>query len=105
MASHRLFRVLLIGLAIVAAASLEAVVDLGSWSPKTPMAAPRGGTNGATVNGVLYVPGGCIDGLGYIATNQAYNPATNTWTAKEPMPTGRCQPVVAEIDGLIYVAG
>jgi N-acetylneuraminic acid mutarotase len=37
--------------------------------------------------------------------NQAYDPATNTWENKAPMPTNRTQMEAAVVDGKIYVMG
>ncbi len=63
-------------------------------------------------NGLIYVFGGVNNqdngGLKNVSldTVQAYDPATNTWTTKSPMPTAR-QGLAAALgpDGLIYVFG
>src|SRR6266545_365477 len=43
--------------------------------------------------------------LGLVATVEAYNPATNSWTTKASMPTPRAYLGAAAIDGVIYAAG
>ena len=48
----------------------------------------RGALTANFINGVLYAVGG-VDELGKSNTNMAYNPTTNTWTERAPMPTAR----------------
>src|SRR5262249_39918591 len=36
---------------------------------------------------------------------QAYNPSTNTWATKAPLPLGRWAPSAGVINGVLYVAG
>ena len=52
---------------------------------------------------VIYVIGGY--NAGYRNENEAYNPATNTWTAKASMPTPRYGLSSATVNGIIYVFG
>jgi N-acetylneuraminic acid mutarotase len=66
------------------------------------MPTARAGLTAAAVNGVLYAIGGT-----FFNTNEAFDPATNTWTTKAPMPTtretrGTNGPVV---NGIVYVIG
>jgi hypothetical protein len=56
------------------------------------------------INGVIYAVGG-FDGASNLATLEAYNPATDTWTMKTPMPTGRHSPAAGVISGILYVVG
>ncbi|HEV8599827.1 MAG TPA: kelch repeat-containing protein, partial [Gemmatimonadales bacterium] len=56
------------------------------------------------VNGILYAVGG-VDGAGATGTVEAYDPATNTWTAKAPMPTPRSQLAVGVVNGILYALG
>ena len=51
-----------------------------SWTAKAPMP-EAGGGEAAVVNGKIYVIGG--------NSNFEYNPDTDTWTTKKPMPTPR----------------
>ncbi len=40
-----------------------------------------------------------------VAANEAYNPLTDTWETKKPMPTPRESPATDTVDGKIYVIG
>lgn len=57
----------------------------------------------------LYVIGGWDTSDGYggppVGTNEVYDPATNTWATKAPMPVPVRGAACAAIDGKIYVAG
>jgi N-acetylneuraminic acid mutarotase len=80
----------------------------GAWATKAPLPTARAGVAVAAVDGTLYAIGGVE--IGYFTnTNyrvvEAYNPITNTWVQKSPMPTARCCMAIAVIDGLVYVAG
>ena len=70
------------------------------------------------MNGKIYVIGGvttmdnttdvAFNGQGparVLGTNQMYDPATNTWTTKSPMPTGRNHAFSGVVNGKIYVIG
>jgi hypothetical protein len=57
------------------------------WAPRTPMPTARTWLTSSVVNGIIYVIGG-YNGA-YLSTNEAYDPATNTWTTKASMPTAR----------------
>jgi hypothetical protein len=62
----------------------------------------------AGVNGILYVMGGLtnIGGVNvYLASVEAYNPVTNTWTPKAPMPTARANLATVVVNGIIYAVG
>jgi len=68
-----------------------------SWASKALMQVARGGLGVAVVNGKIYAIGGSTQsGLyppllngEFVGTNEEYDPATNTWTTKKPMPTPR----------------
>jgi len=81
-----------------------------TWTPKTPMPTRRGELGVAAVNGVLYAIGG-IDygpngatpiGAGWV---EAYDPITDSWTTKSPMPTPRSDFGIAVVNGIIYTIG
>ena len=56
-------------------------------------------------NGDLLVLGG-YDGAGhYLNTVEAYNPSTNTWAQRPPMPTARCCLGAAAVNGVLYAIG
>lgn len=80
-----------------------------TWTPRAPMPTVRGEIGVGVVNGVLYAVGG-NNGSGYDvttlrATVEAYDPATNTWTTRAPMPTPRAGLAVVVVDGVIYAIG
>jgi hypothetical protein len=59
----------------------------------------------AVVNGVLYVIGG-QGGCGSVIANvEAYDPVTDTWTAKAPLPEPATSFGVGVVNGIIYVVG
>ena len=85
--------------------------DGGSWSTAQPIKEARGGLGVATLNGKIYAIGGYtakdyyydLDSTGgFLATNEEYDPATNTWTTKVPMPTARANFAIAACQGKIY---
>ncbi|HLW38669.1 MAG TPA: kelch repeat-containing protein, partial [Candidatus Eremiobacteraceae bacterium] len=54
-------------------------------------------------NKVLYAVGGYNGGP--INTVEAYDPATNTWTTKAPMPTRRYELAVGIVNKILYAVG
>src|SRR5258705_8244746 len=63
-----------------------------------------------TVNGKIYVIGGLEpleNGMGTRVTgrNEMYDPATNTWTERSPMPTSRDHAYSGVVNNKIYVIG
>src|SRR5207249_3221972 len=62
----------------------------------------------AVANGVLYAVGGAIrppePGIA-VATVEAYDPVTDTWTSKAAMPTPREAAAGGVVNDIIYVAG
>jgi N-acetylneuraminic acid mutarotase len=81
-----------------------------TWTIKAPMPTGRKGHAVAVVNGMLYAIGGFhldpVHGIGlYLSTVEAYDPATNTWSTKAPMPTPRVWTSAGVVNGIIYVVG
>lgn len=79
-----------------------------TWTRKAPIPTPRRFLAAAAIDGKLYVVGGCVNQTcSFPATNalEVYNPATDTWTVKTPMPTPRSGMGAAAIDGKLYVVG
>ncbi|MBV9848563.1 MAG: hypothetical protein JO250_02630 [Armatimonadetes bacterium] len=80
-----------------------------SWSPVAPIPTARLNVAAALgPDGNIYVFGGVSgpNNTPTLNTAEAYNPATNTWSTKAPMPTARSA-MAAETgaDGRIYVYG
>jgi len=71
------------------------------WTYKAPMLTGRYLMAATSVNGVIYT----IGGSGFVTTNEAYDPGTDSWTTKAPMLTGRQGLAVAEVGGVIYAIG
>ena len=55
-------------------------------------------------NGILYAVGGARGG-GDLNTVEAYNPTTDTWALRRPMPTARESVAVGVINGKLYAVG
>ena len=85
----------------------------GSWTQKQSMNQARGYLGVVEVNGKIYAIGGSIDNGTYspqptaslIATNEEYNPGTDTWTYKTSMPTPRCDFALAAFQNKVYCIG
>jgi N-acetylneuraminic acid mutarotase len=84
-----------------------------SWATKAPMQFSRTGAGAAVVNGIVYVIGGSQrynvtdSGFSYVSINstEAYDPATDTWVEKTPMPTSRDGFGAVAFQGKIYCFG
>jgi N-acetylneuraminic acid mutarotase len=82
-----------------------------TWTTKAPVDIYWGGMASGVIDGKLYVAGGATPYWGtsgdrrLLNVLEVYDPATDTWTTKAPMPTARdgCQGGV--IDGKLYVVG
>src|SRR5439155_16355573 len=73
-----------------------------------PMPTARHGLGVGVVNGILYAVGGAAnnDGSGFLNVVEAYDPSTNTWTTKAPMPTARQGfAEVGVVNGILYAIG
>lgn len=82
-----------------------------SWRMTTPYPTTINHASAVGVNGLLYVIGGQTNAGGrgershYTTAVHAYDPHTETWSARAPMPTARSAMAHGVIDGKIYVAG
>lgn len=82
-----------------------------SWASKAPMQQARGYLGVAVVNGKIYAIGGSTyHGKwpvtnGIVGTNEEYDPATDTWSFKKPMPTPRYGFATAVYQNKIYCIG
>lgn len=81
----------------------------GNWTTKKPMPTPRIGSFGiAACQNKIYVIGGDNSTYGYVnylPTNEVYDPSTDTWETKKPMPTSRENVDANVVNGKIYVIG
>ena len=71
------------------------------------MSTARGGATAGAVGGIIYVIGGYDQKVGFLATNEAYDPATDTWTTKARMPGERetSSSNTAVVGEKLYVVG
>jgi N-acetylneuraminic acid mutarotase len=89
-----------------------------TWRALAPMPTRRGSPVAATVNGKIYVIGGASTHPGSseaavhparphraLSTVEEYDPATNAWRARSPMPTARNHAAVGVVNNKIYVIG
>lgn len=78
------------------------------WQELSPMPTARGALTAQFVNGTLYAVGGVSTGFGsagVVGTNEAYDPETDSWQEKTPMPTPREHLASASFDNKLYVIG
>ena len=86
-----------------------------TWVEKAPMHQARDFLGVASVNGKIYAIGGTDltvqsstgskDTGGVVGTNEEYNPNTNSWVTKSPMPNPRCNFATAVFRDKIYCIG
>jgi N-acetylneuraminic acid mutarotase len=79
-----------------------------SWSSKAPLPTPRSLAASAVVNNIIYVIGGFAwSGMNeiFVTANEAYNPATDTWTTKTSMTSARINCTASPVNNIIYVIG
>jgi N-acetylneuraminic acid mutarotase len=72
------------------------------------MPTARANVSVGVANNVLYVVGGFKTDSGTtraLGTVEAYDPATNTWTTKAPMPTARGGTAAGVVNNVLYVVG
>jgi N-acetylneuraminic acid mutarotase len=89
-----------------------------TWRALAPMPEKRGAAVAVEVAGQIYVIGGTIPEPGSkeiavrpnraarsLGTNEAYDPVSNKWTSRSPMPTARNHTFAGAVNGKIYVIG
>src|SRR6267378_2982116 len=78
------------------------------WTAKASIPTPLFGASTGVINGQLYVAGGCCVTFSYPFTRfntlQVYDPTTDTWTTKAPMPVAVYGAATGVINGKLYVA-
>jgi N-acetylneuraminic acid mutarotase len=89
-----------------------------SWKALAPLPTKRGSANASVVNGKIYVTGGASVHPGSKETsvhparphrsvdaNEVYDPATNSWEKKSPLPTARNHAAAGVVNNKIYIIG
>jgi N-acetylneuraminic acid mutarotase len=97
--------------AITGSSIYEYDPDADNWTAKTRIPTPRPSASFgvAACQNKIYVIGGGGEynrSVGYsnlLSTNEVYDPSTDTWETKEPMPTSRDWIEANPVDGKIYV--
>ncbi len=107
-----LFLLLLLFLVLVSFPQIEMVkAEEDYWVSKTPMNEARWGLSVVVVNDKIYAIGGSTQkGAppytgGVVGTNEVYDPATDTWETKAPMPTPRDHFGITVNQNRIYCIG
>jgi N-acetylneuraminic acid mutarotase len=103
----------LVTLTVQGTARPQMETPAGSWIQKTSMSQARRGLGVALVNNRLYAIGGTtseshstqaiLDGSPRV--NEEYDPVTDTWTLKTPIPSSRYNFAIAACQNKIYVIG
>ncbi|MBN1357815.1 hypothetical protein JW988_03505 [Candidatus Bathyarchaeota archaeon] len=80
-----------------------------TWETKASIPTPRYGMCSNVVYGKIYVIGGGLHSAYPINTccglNEVYDPETDTWTKKTPLPISVLYAASAAVEGIIYVLG
>ena len=89
-----------------------------TWKALAPMPTKRGSPVAVTVGNKMYVIGGATTPPGSsepsvhpqrphvsVSTVEEYDPATNTWRGRAPMPTPRNHATAGVVNGKVYVIG
>jgi hypothetical protein len=111
---HRTIAIVFAVAFLLAAVIVEpASADVGTentWTTKAPMSQARGELGVATVNGKIYAIGGC-NSTNFsqtniiITTNEKYDPVTNIWVSRAPMPRAMWSFAIAAYKDKIYCFG
>ncbi len=89
-----------------------------TWKALAPLPSKRGSPNAVVHGGKIYVIGGAGNFPGSkdtsihparphraVGTNEVYDPSTNTWETRSPMPTARNHAAAGMVNSKIYVIG
>lgn len=82
-----------------------------NWTTKSDMPTARQGLSTNVINGKIYAIGGGVssstsyESVKTFSTVEEYDPMTDIWTTKSPMPTSRGFHSAHVVDGKIYIIG
>ena len=82
-----------------------------TWRARAPMPTPCNHMGCEAVSGKIYAIGGRLSGAfiigfpGNVNLVQVYDPATDSWSTRAPMPTARSGLNTATLNGIVYTAG
>ena len=80
-------------------------VTENTWVQKASMNKARAGLGVAVVDGKIYAIGGLVGNGVATGVNEVYNPETDTWSSRKPMPTPIIYFATAVYQGKIYCIG
>src|SRR5437762_3419247 len=76
------------------------------WSARAPMPTPQDYPASCVFNNQLYVFGGEYQAYGFLtAANESYDPVSNLWTHRAPLPQALAQSGAVAVQGFILVLG
>jgi len=97
---------------VMPASAGQQTIDRGGWRTASPASMKRTEVAAATVAGKIYVVGGFEEpSLGNVLsfaitpTVEEYDPSTDRWTVKAPMPVGLHHVGIGVVGGRLYVIG
>jgi N-acetylneuraminic acid mutarotase len=90
---------------LTAAASPLAAAEPGTWSTKAPLSGPRENHGVLALDGRIIVVGGNAGADSQIVKTEEYDPATDRWRTRAPMPFGSHHIATALLNGKIYTFG
>jgi hypothetical protein len=76
-----------------------------SWNIKKSMSQARRDFGVIAIDGKIYAIGGEAENLGFLDTNEQYDPVRDTWVTLKPMPTPRAGFAIVAYGGKIYCIG
>lgn len=112
-----LFKLVILASIALTLTSCKRVIDplhnfkgLGTWTMKAPIPVGMAEVGVAALDGKVYAVGGTEqkgqDAPNYASTlNMMYDPATNAWQERAPLPYGLSHVGVAALDGKLYAIG
>jgi hypothetical protein len=83
---------------MVALAPAQSQTPAGAWTQKAPMPAVRGEVAAAAVGDKLFALGGGVAGKA-VPRNEEYDPVTDRWRPRAPLPQARDHLGVAVLNG------
>jgi len=93
----------------IALAARVGAAQGGTWTSRAPIPTGRQAPASGVIGGKLYVASGCCSTFGFpftrYATLEVYDPATDAWTTKAPIPLAVYGGVSGVINGQLYLAG
>ena len=82
-----------------------------TWETKAPMPTARWALQANVANGKIYLIGGAVldnssdSGFSFSIINVVYDPETDSWSIKAPMPTATSASASVSVDNKVYVIG